>query len=456
MNTNYHELIDLIHIPEVNQELAALLENLENKHAVTVINLEFENKREYYFKTLFLSDPDYLDDKKGFSFHWFELIKTDNWNWEFKLTYPKKPIFIPQDIIEQIADTLVNPNQVVTMNGILSKIEYIMMNLQIVHYSSNYIFGTFKRYIISEEPVGFNKMAAFKKAEIDMLRTLLMLRDAFPDEIDYCIKKYLTLAPTIPLSRHKRKGVYDLVNIPLRNKHNPFNELKNFPLNRGEETDSCGMQRLMKMIVIPGINERLMLKWQEIKEGCHKKTIQAYKIDKERLYKYLFTDRNLKRNTAKDSPQLYWFELTALTANDWKITRFDPNPPIYEFMEEILPDEFLNLVHYAKPDGKVIKCIYEFKQPSWRKLDIWWIRYSPNCVMGSVCEHTEDLDQLKVSYDALLKGNSNINRGHLYRLFVYHLRSQWGYKKSFEQILEFIIGCINHLQPLVQQRELKK
>ena len=35
------------------------------------------------------------------------------------------------------------------------------MDLQIVHYSSNYIFGTFKRYVRDEKPRGFNKIAAF-------------------------------------------------------------------------------------------------------------------------------------------------------------------------------------------------------------------------------------------------------------------------------------------------------
>lgn len=431
METNYHELIDLIHIPEINLEVAALLDDLEKKQALAAINLEFENKWRYYLETLYLSQKDLFKDQNEFAFRWFELIRTDNWKWELRLIYPHVkfeffPDMLPDDIMRQITDTLVNPDHVVTMNGIQSELDYVMMDLEFVHFSSTYIFGTFKHYFLKESLNFSTKRLSFKKLEAKTLKLLLALKDIFPQQIDQWLKNYLTTVPPIALSRHKRKGVYDLVNIPLRNKQNPLNELKNFPLNLGENVKTCGIQRLIKMIMIPGVNERLMLKWQEIKEGYHKKAIEAYRINKERLYKYMFTDRKLKRNTFKDSPQLYWFELTSLIPDHWEITALTPDPPIYESVADILPAEFFDLIQFAKPDGQVIKCMYTFKQPSWRKLDIWWIRYSHNCVMGSVCEYTGDLDQLRESYNALLKGDTNINREHLHRLFIYHVRSHLG------------------------------
>jgi len=440
MEINYHELIDLIHIPEINLELAASLEAWGEKKEFSAIDTEFDSRWAHYLDILFISQLQQAAEEKDYisklsNWHWFELIRTDDWKWGLKFVFPDVIYnfpcrdILPADIIDRITDTLVNPDRVVTMKGVRSKLLDITVDLQIVNFSSSYIFGTIKNC---------SKGKPFDRRDPEMeLKMLLTIKQFAPEEFARHLKHFLPLFPPVALTCHKRKGQLDLVDLPLINKDNPLNELKYFPLNQGTEMKDCRLLRLLKMRKLPGANERLMLKWCEIKEGFHKKAIEAYKIDKERLYQLMFTDRNKKRRRKKGSPLLYWFELTAVVPDRWMITNLAPAPTLFEPMEDILPIEFLNLVHFAEPDGKMVKCIYKFKQPAWRKLDIWWTRYSTNCVMGSVCESTEDLDQLQASYDRLLSGNPDIDWVHLYRLFVYHLRTQP------EVVKYFLRGCEN-------------
>ncbi len=441
MEINYHELIDLIHIPEINLELAASLEAWGEKKEISAIDTEFDSSWAHYLDILFVSQLQQAAEEKDSisklrNWHWFELIRTDDWKWDLKFVFPDVIYnfacrdILPADIIDRITDTLVNPDRVVTMKGVRSKLLDITVDLQVVNFSSSYIFGTIKNC---------SKGKPFDRRDPEMeLKMLLTIKQFAPEEFAQHLKHFLPLFPPVALTCHQRRGQIDLVDLPLINKDNPLNELKYFPLNQGNEMKDCRLLRLLKMRKLPGANERLMLKWCEIKEGLHKNAIEAYKIDKERLYRHMFTERNKNRRSMKGSPPLYWFELTAVIPNRWMITNLTPEPTLYEPSKDILPGEFINLVHFAEPDGKIIKCNYEFKQPSWRELDIWWARYSPNCVMGSVCENTEDLDKVQASYDRLLKGNPDIDPGHLYRLFVYHLRTQP------EVVKYFLRGCENN------------
>lgn len=438
MEINYHELIDLIHIPEINLELSASLEEWEKKELITAINTEFDNRWMYYFDNLFVSQLLRAAEEKDYrselsNWHWFELTRADDWKWDQKWVFPDVIYnfpcrdILPADIIDRLTDTLVNPDRMVIMKGVRSKWLDISVDLQFVHFSSTYIFGTIKNS---------SRWKPFDERDPEMeLKMLLAIKQFAPEEFVQDMKEFLTWFPPVELICHKRKGQMDLVKLPLLNKNSPFNDIKYFPLNQGNELKDCRLLQLLKMRKIPGANERLMLKWCEIKEGRHKGSIETYKKDKEQLYRYMYTERNKKRRRKKGSPQLYWFELTAVVPDRWMITNLTPKPTLFEPVEDILPMEFLNLVHFAEPDGTMVKYTYEFKQPAWRKLDIWWTRYSPNCVMGSVCESTEDLDQVQASYDRLLKGNLDIDPRHLYRLFGYHLRTQ------LEVVRYFLRGC---------------
>ncbi|MDQ1350409.1 MAG: hypothetical protein QG657_711 [Acidobacteriota bacterium] len=450
MEINYHELIDLIHIPEINLELAASLEEWENKEEIAAINTEFDARWAHYFDILFISPLQRAAEGKDYrskmrNWLWFELTRTDDWTWDQKWVFPDAIYnfpcrdILPADIIDRVTDTLVDPDRVVTMKGVRSKFLDISVDLQVVHFSNTYIFGTIKNSA---------RWKPFDRRDPEMeLKMLLAIKQFAPEEFTQDIKEFLTWFPPVVLTRHKRRGHLDLVDLPLINKNNPLDELKYFPLNQGNEMADCRLLRLLKMRKLPGVNERLMLKWCEIKEGSHKNAIEAYKIDKEGLYQLMYTKRNKNRKSAKGAPPLYWFELTAVVPDRWMITNLTPAPTLFEPVEDILPMEFLNLVHFAEPDGKMVKCTYEFKKPAWRKLDIWWTRYSTNCVMGSVCESTEDLDEVQASYDRLLKGNIDIDSRHLYRLFVYHFRTQP------EVVRYFLRGCENNPKtPIIRNR----
>lgn len=148
---NILEMIDLVHIPELNNVLAAKLEVLEDVDLRALI-ADYKGKERRCYETLF------RDSRRGDeSLYWFELIQYEEGEWRIAFIEPKPSPqttsygILPRDVIGEIVKTGVNPDNVVTMNGVCSPSLNKAVDLQLVRLSPTHLVGTVKDSVFEGE-----------------------------------------------------------------------------------------------------------------------------------------------------------------------------------------------------------------------------------------------------------------------------------------------------------------
>ncbi|MCP5105897.1 MAG: hypothetical protein GY950_21095, partial [bacterium] len=154
MDTNLYEMIDLVHVPGVNRILAEHMEIWE-KQVLKAGTGSYDQCRQIYFQRLFVNHQSQMAEKeKKLPAHsrtfWFELQQYEPWKWRMmdiqphNLGYNHQYKILPTDIIEWMADFLVNPDHVEERNNVHSALLDKNVDLKFVRYSSTHIFGTVK------------------------------------------------------------------------------------------------------------------------------------------------------------------------------------------------------------------------------------------------------------------------------------------------------------------------
>lgn len=83
-DVNLYDLIDMVHIPEVNQVFAVLVERLKTGDLQPCIEA-YKRKERMYYKELFIKH--YQAGKKP-PFYWFHLTQYDAWQWRITNMVP--------------------------------------------------------------------------------------------------------------------------------------------------------------------------------------------------------------------------------------------------------------------------------------------------------------------------------------------------------------------------------
>jgi len=455
MDTNIYELIDLAHVPGVNRELAAKLADW-GKKKISAREEEYDNARKSYCNTLFVVPR--RQKAPGYNrLYWFELLQYDNWQWRmvnmfpWKLPHDHQYKVLPTDIIDKMSEFPVEPDKVVTMAGAHSTLLNKTVDVQFVRYSSTHIFGTVKENIAGPGQIHW---------EGDMetaFQIFYLCRDMYPEMVGGFVKGFMAALLTGAAETGKNMGNPGgdtgqiLAETLLEKEHDgewpepgklqiespgeePLSVDSGQPVEAEDERDA-NLYRLIQLIQIPEFNKLLLLKLHELKDGSLKREIDAYKGKQAYYYKKLCWDLRRKRkkrfkNTGR--PPLYWFELTKFAPADWGMTRIDPWPPAYEPFKEILPEMVFSLFTLTPVHpGKAIEASVRLPAPQWKKLDLQWVRYSSNCVMGTVCENMDDLQTLLAEEKQWLRGNGGMETGSLYRLLFHHIRSRPQVAESF-------------------------
>ena len=448
MDTNIYELIDLVHVPGVNRELAAKLAAWENQ-TIAAREEEYDTPRKSFFNTLFVVPR--REKVPGYSrVYWFELLQYDNWQWRMvnmvPWTLPNDYQYkvLPTDIIDKMSEFPVEPDKVVAMEGAHSTLLHKTVDVQFVRYSSTHIFGTVKERIPDQVNWAGDMETAFQ--------VFYMSRERYPEMVGNFVKGFMAQLLTVPAEAFREKK--DDGEGPEPGKlqiESPGEEPQLIdpgrPVEAGEEQDA-NLYRLIRLIQVPEFNKLLLLKLHELKDGSLKREIEAYKAKQAYYYKKLFWDQRRKRKKRiknNSRPPLYWFVLTKFAPADWGMTVIDPWPPAYEPFKEILPGMVFSLFTLTPVHpGKVLEASVRLPAPQWKKLDIQWVRYSSTCVMGTVCENMADLQNLPAKEKEWLTGNDGMETGTLYRLLFHHIRSRPQVAESF--IKAFMADMLPRLQ----------
>jgi len=463
MDTNIYRLIERVHVPGVNRVLAAKLAQWE-KGTIATHQEEYDKARKSFCNDLFVV-PRQEKAPGADRMYWFELMQYGTWQWRMVNLFPwrlpddDQYKVLPKDIIDKMSEFPVEPGKVVTMAGAHSTLLNKTVDVQFVRYSSTHIFGTVKQSITGPQQIHW---------EGDMetaFRIFYICRGMFPETAATFVNEFM--AKVLPGLLESGKGAGNQAN-PAKDKypgqllpgkgllekehkgkdteprdlHVELKGEESLPFRPGQaveesEDGDVNLYRLIQLIQIPEFNKLILLKLHELCDGSQKREIEAYKVKYAYYYKKLFWDLRRKRKKKirnKGRPVLYWFVLTKFAPADWGMTVIDPQPPDYENFKDILPGMVFCLFnHTPVHPGKVLKASVQLPAPYWKKIDLQWVRYSSNCVMGTVCENMDDLQTLLAEENEWLKGSGSngMEKGSLYRLLFHHIRCRPRLAESF-------------------------
>jgi hypothetical protein len=455
---NLYEMIDLIHVPGVNRALAAKVKEWEEQ-GLAACEEEYERRRRHYYKKMcspsvdeilsaFKSPKDTMITSFASStqLYWFELIQYEEWQWRMVHLEPQTPFYnhqykiLPMDIIERMAETPVNPDQVVTMKGIRSPSLKKKMDVQFVRYSSTHIFGTVK------EHTGPSARVCWEGDLETAFQTFFKFKNILPHQVNGFVVKFMAnLPPEILQARSNTAREIEKASAKkdvqeLGNKLEKVLELLPIPsvpepdTGETDESKDVNLYRLIRLARLPVFNE--MLKWElrQLKEERLKAEIDAYDNYKLYMWATWIMDFKRKKRFENGCPRPYFFKLTKFSPADFGMTGINPWPPPYEHYKELLPEPLIKYLTDIPVDpGRVMEKTVELPDPDRKIVDLRWLRYSTTCIIGMVCENIDDLKNLVENQQQGLDLDVNDPEAvsKLYRLLFCHMRRHPDLAKTF-------------------------
>lgn len=378
MDLNLYEMIDLAHVPEVNRELADKLQKWLDEGGRSIAS-DYDNMRKKYLETLFLGPIlCFIGENKGSlppkpPMYWFELVQCDAWRWRVIKMEPQDAVcnnqyeILPTDIIERMSESLVDPDRVVTMKRVRSTLLNKTMDLQFVRCSSTHMLGTVKERTPKRD---------WREWDVEADAELFFdFRNRFPEVVDDFVRDYMTrIEPNLSSSEPTPD--------PASTDEEAQEETISIEKKTADDKD-VNLYWLIALSKIPEFNKLLMLKLEELNDGLFKKEIKTYKAAKLYYYKTLF--QHLEGEKIYMQP--YWFVLSKFNSSQWGISNITPWPPAHETHKDILPDSLFEMLIDTPVNPKKVNVASVDVQSLEKKLDLRWVRYSSNCVMGKVHEN---------------------------------------------------------------------
>ena len=132
------------------------------------------------------------------------------------------------------------------------------------------------------------------------------------------------------------------------------------------------------------------------------------------------------------NPRPYWFMLSKLKPDDWGLTNLYPPYLPVDTHKEVLPPSLFNKITDTPVDRhRVIRDTLVTPKPLEKKVDVLWVRYSSNCVMGVVRENIDEWIYLLRKKKEFLEANPNKKKAAYYHLLFHHMRKHPEVAKSF-------------------------
>lgn len=473
MDIDFYQLFEMAHVPAVNRELSGMVAKWMEKGIAEAEIEEYHRRKLEYYDKLFAGPRQRLaaEDKDRLrgrpSFYWFYLRRYDEYEWRIFNMHPAEQAYnhqyeiLPTDIIEQIVDSFVDPEQVIIMKGARSTLLDKVVDLEFVRFSESQIFGTVKEY--GQEKIRW-------EGDLDTaFQAFLDYRNKFPDRVmDFTAEFAENLMPAL-LEDAPKPGTSPPGAVRLQIEDPGLDIIPPTGLCGPEEDGKdVDLNQLVLLSQVREFKQRLGVKLEEFKYGLTRDEVAAYEEKKfnylVKLFLYMgieFTDTKkikkfekhakMKRNpktgnikhipTLKDflwffdtdgNPRPYWFMLSKLKPNDWGLTNlYPPYPPVDTHKEILPPSLFKKITDTPVDRHRVIKDTLVTPKPLEKKVDVLWVRYSSNCVMGVVRENIDEWIYLLSEKKEFLEANPGKKKAAYYHLLFHHMRKHPEVAKSF-------------------------
>ncbi len=441
MHINFHILTDMLHIRSLNLKMAEVIEKWEEKGLETHEQECFE-KYDMYFKLLYFDPINRFDEKNRgktdvppVPFYWFELLQIHTLEWKLAVMEPadaangRQHEILPPDVMPRITEFNVDPGHVYRekiRSGLVGK----TFELEFVHFSDTHIFGTVKAHKTE-------RMKPIKWQE-DMgtaFQVFFEYRDRFTKEV---LKFAREFAGGIPAD-----AASDEPGPAAEGEPGEGPELEVAPPRYGEQPEpeagekGVNLNRLTAISRLPGSRDLLMTELGKLITGDLAKDVGEYQARKEHYKKAMLRRIKTYGSAGGDSPGPSWFALTRFVPGSsapeyWAMTSIRPNPQAFEPAGEILPPSlFHHLIDTPVDPDRVMGDTLVAEKHLHKTVDVLWIRYSPNCIMGVV---RENIDCWKAVSAGKVERIGDHSRGKLfadYHLLFHRMRSHPEVAESF-------------------------
>lgn len=452
-DNNVFEMIALSHVPEVNRVLKDMVKKWDRKKPSAQKLTGNENQRATYFEALFAAPyrrivaENHGNPPAQPPFYWFELLQYETWEWRMVHMEPydcacnHQYQILPLDVIEQLADSVVEPDRVTSVQ-LHSPSMKKTLDITFVRCSNTVIYG-----IVAERAPGKvcwnGDMEAAFQAFFDY-------RNKFPMEVCQFVHDFAqSLLPELtsykPNRRTGRPGKEAAALEQELNIGPPPDE--KIPDNGKDDN----LYRLIQLSRVQEFNEILKLKLKELWEGRFKEQIACYLARKkyylEKFHRY-FVQRS---NGNRFSTQPYQFVLSKFAPGDWGMTEISPSPPPFQPQKEVLPESLHQRLTSTPVDpDRVMMGKFGGMSSMFRLVDVLWVRYSSNCVIGVVQEDIETWKQGLANSDIFSKIPVETKWLIFYHLLFHHMG------QDQEAARVFINRFMTESVPALKEKSLRR
>lgn len=432
MHIDFHILTDMLHIQSLNLKMAEVIETWEER-VLETHEKECTEKYDMYYKILFTDQINrFIEKNRGKPdltppLYWFELLQLHTLKWELAFMRPGDAVnghqheILPPDIIPGLAEFNVDPDHVYR-EKIRSDLLGKTFELEFVHFSDTHIFGT-----VNAHKPGRKKPLTWLEDMNTAFQVFFDYRDRFTMDVLKFVREFVGGMPADVLSHEPGPAVEE--------EPGKEDELEVAPPRYGRQPEpeagkkGVNLNRLTAISRLPGSRDLLMSKLGKLITGESAKDVREYGAKKEYYKKAMLRRIKTYGSAGIDSPEPYWFALTQFVPGSsapesWAMTSIRPHPPAFEPAHEILPRSlFQRLIDTPVDPDRVMGDTLTAETFFCKTIDVLWVRYSPNCIMGVVRENTGFWKRLSASKIEGIKDNSAATFYAYYFLLFHHMRS---------------------------------
>jgi len=439
MDINHYTLTDMLHIQSLNSKMAEEIERWEEQGLQTHEKECFE-KHSMYFKILFADRINRFIEKSGGKpdvtppLYWFELLQIHTLRWKVAFMRPGDAVtgrqheILPPDIIPRIAEFHVDQDHVYR-EKIRSDLLGKTLELEFVRFSDTHIFGTVKAH----KP-GRMKPIKWQEDMDTAFQVFFDYRNRFTKDVLTFVREFAGGIPPDAVVHEPGPAVEEgpdkgpeLEVVPPRYGEPPGPEAK----EKGVD-----LNRLTAISRLPGARDLLMLKLGTLMAGAVV-DVREYEAKKEHYKKAMLRRIKTYGSGGSDSPEPYWFVLPRFVPGSsapgsWAMTSLRPHPPAFEPAHEILPETlFQRLIDTPVDPDRVMGDTLVAEKHFYKTIDVLWVRYSSNCIMGVVRENIGYWQEVLAGKIEGIGDNSRATFFAYYFLLFHHMRSHPEVAESF-------------------------
>ena len=401
-------LINLVHVPEINNDFKGLLNSFEGyeiqQHVKDCKTLKFELFKELYLSRMSGHDKYVsIDD-----LHWFEITSYGEGDWRLTMLYPHYHVMVvsqheilPFQVIQKIIDVPVNQQEIITADNLESLFWRKSVDVKYCRLTEGFICGTVelnKRLKGEIDVKSIGELAkrdlemAFRKFHYYIINQPGLL---YPFIVDFLkskipglrIKTINVWQDDFPVSPVQLQGAKVLL------------ENFNLPLNKNDDPGDVSLYNLVAAPQSESVGEIMHLRMQQTEKYEFRDEVKDYlsRLDQIRQTLTAKALREIGRSSEDKNayPPIYWFEISPFSQGDWGITHIDPMPRFMSFYN-ILPDVIVSALHsIVKETGSTVKFFNHGGDKLIRPAKYWILRLNSNHIVGIV---VMDINKIKKEY----------------------------------------------------------